>query len=51
MIELKPIVKIQKEYLDLISKYVDCLMDEETTNNELAYFFEEVSLFGVENMR
>jgi len=45
MIELKPIVKIQKEYLDLISKYVNCLTDEETTNNELAYFFEEVSLF------
>lgn len=45
MIELKPIIKIQKEYYDLISKYVNCLTDGDTTNAQLTYFFEEVSLF------
>jgi hypothetical protein len=51
MIGMKPIIKIQKDYLDLLSKYVDYLTIEKTTNAQLAYFFEEVSLFGVENMK
>lgn len=44
MIELKPIITIQKEYLDLLSKSVGSLT-EESTHIELTYFFEEVSLF------
>jgi len=45
MIEMKPIRKIQNEYLDLLKSNMNLFSDSDTNKNQLAYFFEEVSFF------
>lgn len=42
---MKPIRKIQNEYLDFLKSNLALFSDANTNNIQLAYFFEEVSFF------
>mgnify|MGYP001287861664 CR=1 FL=1 len=49
MIEMKPIRRIQEEYLNLLKGYYGLITNNSATDIQLAYFFEEVSIFWQKN--
>ncbi len=49
MIEVKPIIKLQKDYLELLKMNYQVFSNSDVTHGEMAYFFEEVSIFWRRN--